>query len=238
MVGIKDYKETQATSFGGELPKLEAGGYVIKIMAVEVEDTQRGARIALQFDIAEGEHKGFFKKLYDATPNDWDNKKWKGSYRIKIPKDEGDEARYRKAVGFFKSQIEAFEKSNPNFKLDASKDWDEQKLKGKLVGALFNEKEYDFNGRHGFFTQCKRFVPAADIREGNFTIPKPDMLASGDSFSLSGDDIAELDRNALAAQQAAGVDPTIPIHGQKTAKTTDIDLSDFEDILSDDGVPF
>lgn len=183
MKGIINYKETQATSFGGNLPKLEPGGYVLKIMAVKVEETQWGAKLALQFDIVEGEQAGFFKKLYDATPDEWESKKWKGSYRMKIPKNEGDEDKYRKSVGFFKSQIEAFVQSNNGFKLDPSSDWDEQALKGKLVGALFNEKEYDFNGKRGMFTQCKRLVSADEIREGKFTVPKPDMLNGSASAS-------------------------------------------------------
>ena len=180
MLGITGYKETQATSFSGELPKLEPGGYVLKIMAVKVEDTQWGTKLAFQFDIAEGEQKGFFKKLYDATPDEWESKKWKGSYRLKVPKNEGDDAKFRKSLGFYKSQLEAFEKSNGNLVINAEQDWDEQKLKGKLVGAVFNEKEYNYNGKHGMFTQCKRFVSADDIRSGNFTVPKPDML-NGDA---------------------------------------------------------
>jgi hypothetical protein len=176
MLGITGYKETQATSFAGELPKLEPGGYVLKILAVKIEKTQNGAKLALQFDIAEGEQKDFFKKLYDATPSEWESKKWKGSYRIKIPKHEGDDTKYRKSVGFFKSQLEAFEKSNANLYINAESEWDEQVLKGKLVGGLFNEKEFDFKGKHGMFTQCKRLMSAEDIRNCNFSIPKPDML--------------------------------------------------------------
>ena len=176
MLGITGYKETQATSFAGELPKLEPGGYVLKILAVKVEETQNGAKLALQFDIAEGEQKDFFKKLYDATPSEWESKKWKGSYRIKIPKHEGDDTKYRKSVGFFKSQLEAFEKSNANLHINAESEWNEQVLKGKLVGGLFNEKEFDYKGKHGMFTQCKRLMPTEDIRNGNFSIPKPDML--------------------------------------------------------------
>lgn len=176
MLGITGYKETQATSFAGELPKLEPGGYVLKIMAVKVEETQYGVKLAFQFDIAEGEQKGFFKKLYEATPDDWESKKWKGSYRLKIPKNEGDDAKYRKSVGFFKSQLEAFEKSNNGLKINAESEWDEQSLKGKLVGAVFNEKEWSMNGKTGMFTQCKRFMSAEDIRAGKYTIPKADML--------------------------------------------------------------
>lgn len=187
MIGITGYKQAEATSFS-ELPKLQPGGYVVKILNVKVEPTDWGSRLAIQFDIAEGEFKGFFDKLYKATPDEWENKKWKGSMRLIIPHNTGDETKFKKSLGYFKSQIQAFENSNANLHIDCERDWDENVLKGKLVGALFNEKEWEMNGNTGWFTQCKRFVPVNDIRSGNFTIPKREELknkpstASNDSF--------------------------------------------------------
>lgn len=187
MIGITGYKQAEATSFS-ELPKLQPGGYVVKILNVKVEPTDWGSRLAIQFDIAEGEFKGFFDKLYKATPDEWENKKWKGSMRLSIPHNTGDETKFKKSLGYFKSQIQAFENSNANLHIDCERDWDENVLKGKLVGALFNEKEWEMNGNTGWFTQCKRFIPVNDIRSGNFTIPKREELknkpstASNDSF--------------------------------------------------------
>ena len=187
MIGITGYKQAEATSFS-ELPKLQPGGYVVKILNVKVEPTDWGSRLAIQFDIAEGEFKGFFDKLYKATPDEWENKKWKGSMRLSIPHNTGDETKFKKSLGYFKSQIQAFENSNANLHIDCERDWDENVLKGKLVGALFNEKEWEKDGKTGWFTQCKRLVPANDIRSGNFTIPKREELknkpstASNDSF--------------------------------------------------------
>lgn len=187
MIGITGYKQAEATSFS-ELPKLQPGGYVVKILNVKVEPTDWGSRLAIQFDIAEGEFKGFFDKLYKATPDEWENKKWKGSMRLSIPHNTGDETKFKKSLGYFKSQIQAFENSNANLHIDCERDWDENVLKGKLVGALFNEKEWEKDGNTGWFTQCKRFVSANDIRSGNFTIPKREELknkpstASNDNF--------------------------------------------------------
>ena len=187
MIGITGYKQAEATSFS-ELPKLQPGGYVLKILNIKVEPTDWGSRLAIQFDIAEGEFKGFFDKLYKATPDEWENKKWKGSMRLSIPHNTGDETKFKKSLGYFKSQIQAFENSNANLHIDCERDWDENVLKGKLVGALFNEKEWEKNGKTGWFTQCKRFVSANDIRSGNFTIPKREELknkpstASNDNF--------------------------------------------------------
>lgn len=175
MIGITGYAKAEATSFN-ELPKLEPGGYVLKILDVKVEESQWGTRIALMFDIAEGKEKDFFNRLYKATPDEWESKKWKGSYRLKIPENAGDETKFRKSLGFFKSQIEAFEKSNSGLKINCEAEWNEQVLKGKIVGALFNEKEWEMNGKTGFFTNCARLVPADDIRSGNFKIPKKQLL--------------------------------------------------------------
>lgn len=161
---------------------------MLKILNVKVEPTDWGSRLAIQLDIAEGEFKGFFDKLYKATPDEWENKKWKGSMRLSIPHNTGDDTKFKKSLGYFKSQIQAFENSNANLHIDCERDWDENVLKGKLVGALFNEKEWEKDGKTGWFTQCKRFVPANDIRSGNFTIPKREELknkpstASNDSF--------------------------------------------------------
>lgn len=187
MIGITGYKQAETTSFS-ELPKLQPGGYVLKILNVKVEPTDWGSRLAIQFDIAEGEFKGFFDKLYKATPDEWENKKWKGSMRLSIPHNTGDDTKFKKSLGYFKSQIQAFENSNANLHIDCERDWDENVLKGKLVGALFNEKEWEKDGKTGWFTQCKRFVPTNDIRSGNFTIPKREELknkpstANNDSF--------------------------------------------------------
>lgn len=182
--GMSGYTQAQATNFTNvELPKLAPGGYVLAVQAVKIEDTQWGPRLAFKFEIAEGEQKGFFGKLYAATPKDWGEVKWKGTYRLKIPQNTGDAEKYAKSLGFFKSQLEAFEQSNPGLKINAEGDWDEQMLARRYVGAIFNEKEYDWNGKTGFFTQCKRFVSANDIRTGNFTIPKADLLnRSGGAF--------------------------------------------------------
>lgn len=196
MKALNGYSEAKATTFG-DIPKLEPGGYVLKILNVKEEQTAWGTtRIALQFDVEEGENKGIFQKIYDATPDEWENKKWKGSHRINVPQDKGD-GKYPKALGFFKSQIEAFEKSNNGLFINCNSDWDVSVLKGKLVGAVFNEKEWEMNGNTGFFTQCKRLVPAEIIRSGNFTIPKPDMLDKSSSSGEATSDFVEIEDDGV-----------------------------------------
>ena len=43
-------------------------------------------------------------------------------------------------IGFFKGFITAIEKSNPAYRWD----WNEQGLKGKLIGIVLQEEEYRF----------------------------------------------------------------------------------------------
>lgn len=162
-----------------ERERLPVGGYVLKIMDVKYHEYTYGDVILLSFDIEEGELKGFFM-------NDWKNqsgedKKWRGTYRLNVPKDDGskdDEWRMRR----FKTVISNFEESNPGYHWN----WDEQTLKGKKIGALFNDKEYEINGRNGFYTNCHSLVTVEKIREGKFTVPEPTMLKKNNGPVSSG----------------------------------------------------
>lgn len=149
--------------------KLPAGGYVIKILDAKEESYDWGDRLAIAFDIAEGEHTGFYNENFQNQQGE--DKKWKGVFRLNIPKEDGSEqdAWTQKR---FNTNIVAIEDSNPGFFFD----WDEAKLKGKIVGALFNNKEYEINGKSGFYTACHSFVPVQNIRDGKFTIPKDTLL--------------------------------------------------------------
>lgn len=159
-----------------ETEKLPVGGYIIKILNVKEEEFTWGSRLAIAFDIEEGEYKGFYNKNFQNQQGE--DKKWKGVFRLNIPKEDGsemDEWTQKK----FNTTIVNIEESNPGYFFD----WDETKLKGKIVGALFNNKEYEFNGNTGFFTNCHSFVTAETIRSGKFTIPKDTLLQNRSTTS-------------------------------------------------------
>ena len=138
-------------------------------MDVKYQTNDWGDVILLSFDIAEGEQKDFFAANYKAQTGE--DKKWKGTYRLRVPKDDGSE-QDGWTMRRFKTVMGAFEDSNSGYHWN----WDEQSLKGKLIGALFNNKEYEFNGRHGFFTNCHSLVTAEKIRSGKFEIPTDTLL--------------------------------------------------------------
>lgn len=163
---LKGYADAQVYSDQERLP---VGGYVLKILDVKYQENDWGDVIILSFDIEEGEHKGFFAANYRAQTQE--DKKWKGTYRLQVPKDDGSEQDNWKQRRF-KTVICNFEDSNQGYRWN----WDEQTLKGKLIGALFNNKEYSFNGREGFFTNCHSLVTVEKIRSGKFEIPADTLL--------------------------------------------------------------
>lgn len=143
----------------------------MKIENLRYEESKNGGSdvIVFQFDITEGDYSGFFRKNYD--DNTQEDKKWKGTYRLYVPKDDGSE-QDAWTMKRFKTVMTAFEDSNRGYHWN----WDENTLKGKSIGGIFNEKEYDFNGKHGFFTNCYGLCGVEKIRTGNFKTPEPTML--------------------------------------------------------------
>lgn len=179
--------------------RLPAGGYIVKILEAKEIESDYGNKLLLSFDIEEGEHKGFFTANYKAQTGE--DKKWKGTYRLNIPKDDGSEqdgwAKRR-----FNTMIVDIEESNPGYHWD----WDESKLKGKIIGALFNNKEYEFNGRHGFFTNCHSLIPAERIRSGKFEIPADTLLNSNHNVPAP-----KMDANGFI-NVPAGIDEELPFN--------------------------
>ena len=164
-----------------ERPRLPLGGYILRIMDARELTYSWGSVLKVDFDIAEGEQKGFYQKDYDSQTQE--DKKWKGSFRLNVPKDDGSEQdAWTKSR--FKTVIEdAIEVSNAGYKWD----WDETKLKGKVVGGIFNNKEWEMDGdsgyKSGFFTNCKSLISVEKIRSNDFTIPSDDLIPDNKRIS-------------------------------------------------------
>ena len=131
MEPINGYAEAVAQGAGESLP---AGGYKC-IIANAQEQTSKTGRpmLCLCLDIAEGEYKGYFSRLFRARKaNEKDGKKAKWPCIFYMLADEA-------AVGRFKGSMKAVEDSNSGYVWD----WNEKTLAKKRVGCVFREEEFE-----------------------------------------------------------------------------------------------
>lgn len=164
---------------------LPAGGYVAKILNAKVEEYSWGEVLVISFDIAEGEYNDFFSKQY--KENTREDKKWKGNFRLTVPNEGNQYFEIQKRT--FGNAIWAIEESNPSFRWA----WDENALKGKMVGVLFRNYEYDVDGRQGWSTECCTFVSVEDVRTGNFKQPKDKPLRNKSANNATANSFVSLD---------------------------------------------
>lgn len=145
-----------------EFKNLIAGGYVAKITVVEDKTDKEYLRV--EYDIAEGEFKGYFGELFDRA-NFW------GGNFIKSYKE--------KALPFFKGFITAVENSNKNYVFDN----DETKLVGKLVGIVLGVEEYTGNDGSVKTRLYVSDVRSIDkIKKGDYKIPQKKIIERKDEF--------------------------------------------------------
>ena len=156
--GFDDAKKQAQNAGSARLP---VGAYICKIMGVRYEEGKNDNSdvIVLQFDIAEGEQKDFFRKQYDANQNE--DKKWKGVVRVYVPKDDGSE-KDAWTKRSFAGWIDAVEKSNSGFLWD----WDENKLKGKKVGIVFGETGTVIEGKEIKYTEPRFGIDIERVKNG------------------------------------------------------------------------
>lgn len=168
---IKKWNDYDSVKGYGEFERLPKGGYVVKILGVSIEHYRDNeTTLKLGCDVIEGEYANYYTNQYKNNTNE--DKKWTCNCFINIPVDDGSE-RDGWTKRNFRTAINALEESNPGFHWD----WNETKLKGLIVGGLFNEREYIGNdGNIHKSTNLARFCPVEKIRNGNYTLPKDKLL--------------------------------------------------------------
>lgn len=178
MKAFSNYAEVQVNT--GSVEKLPVGGYVITIKSVKYEDNSakgKADNIIFAFDIAEGEYKGYYAKRFENDTNE--DKKWKGTYRLSVPTDDGSQN-----DGYAKSRFKGFmtsvEESNPGYKWN----WDEQTLKGKMLGAAVGEINTEIEGKAITYTAMRYAVSVDSVRKG-ITPPKPYTKAGSTTTTTS-----------------------------------------------------
>lgn len=165
MKKFNGYEETQAYRGFEKLPE---GGYVTKIQNVKYMEGKNGNSdmIILAFDVIEGEHKDYFKNQFESQTGE--DKKWKGTFTIYCPKDDGSE-KDGWTKRSFKTIMEDIEASNPGYAWN----WDENTLKNKIFGVIFGEVNDVIDGKQIKYNKAKKTATVDNIRKGNFKIPKP-----------------------------------------------------------------
>lgn len=146
-----------------EYPKVTPGGY--NCIITSVEDVEAKEYLKLEYDITDGEFKGYYRDLYTA-------KSFWGASFIKSYKE--------KAMPFFKAMLTALENSNPKFKVADFGD-DPSKLRGLKVGLVLGEEEYkakDGTIKTRLYVAEVRSIDI--IKKNDFEVPNKKMLSQSD----------------------------------------------------------
>ena len=145
-----NWNNITASSDGGFTP-LPAGPYVARI--VNMLDNESREYVEVVFDIAEGEHAGYYS-------DDWGKSHPYAHHFFLSYKDS--------ALGMLKGRLDAIAKSNPGFDPEAA--WNAGRLDmfaNRLVGINLQEEEYERNdGETGTRLNVCQVVDAQLVREG------------------------------------------------------------------------
>ena len=165
---LPTYDKTKRTKPFQQLPK---GAYVIKIMNAKEETWPSGDGVVrIAFDIAEGEYKDFYQKMFDNNPNE--DKKWPmdGVFNLNVPSDRSEVYVWNNWNTFFAD----LEDSNGGFVFSG----DVSTLRGKLIGGLFHIRQSQGDdGTVYDHTQMKWTRTADDVRDGKYgKLPKDKLI--------------------------------------------------------------
>lgn len=131
--------------------KVAPGGYVCNI--VSAKDYADKQYLKCEYDVAEGEFKGYYASLNSSKGF------WGGNF-IKSYADN--------ALPYFKSFVQSLESTNKGYVWE----WKESTLVGKGLGLVLAEEEYKANSGE---TKTRLYVAAIktaeQIRKGDFTLP-------------------------------------------------------------------
>ena len=142
----------------GEFKPLPA--MIVGVRITNVVDVPENQYLEVYCDITKGEYANYFKTLVDNGLKDT-------SRSIRSYK--------QTALPFFKAFITAIEKSNPGYQWD----WDEKKLIGKGVIAVFGQEEYlDKEGNIRISTKVVEFRSLEAFEAGRIKLPELKKLTA------------------------------------------------------------
>lgn len=182
MQPIKEYEQVNEN---GSFEQLPVGAYVMTI--TEVIDNAEKQYLEIYSDVAQGEHKDFFRRMVMA--GGMDASRSFRSYKTS-------------ALVFFKRFIVSVEKSNQGYQWN----WDEKSLIGKTVVAVFGEEEYVAkDGSVKTNVKIQEFRSVQALKENRIEIPAKKVLTE-EQKAAALKKIAE-QKPASVPQGAAVVEP-------------------------------
>jgi hypothetical protein len=162
-INMEDVQES------GSFNRIKPGGYVCVLTFVE--DKPDKEYLYIQYDIAEGEYKDYYKKLNEDR-GFWGGRMWR-SYK-------------EKALPMFKRMCSAVAKSNPGYVFDGMQNSDESTLVGKKIGLVIGEEEYETNDgavKNRLYVAYECSVK--DIESGSFKVPDYKPMSPGSNAATT-----------------------------------------------------
>lgn len=138
-----------------EFERLGPGGYVCGI--VRAEDVPEKEYLRIEFDIADGPHKNYFRGMRDRLALD----SWPAAGVLYRSYKES-------ALPFFKQFVSCVQASNAGYVFKS----DEATLARKMLGVVLSEEEYEKNdGTVGVRLKASAVRSVKAIRDGDFKVP-------------------------------------------------------------------
>ncbi len=175
---IKQYEGFKSESSSNSFPMLPVGAYVCAIKNVKVDGADPDQQLVLRLDIIEGDWSGYYTMRYQRDSQNAGfqqqyQAKYKGDYTLQIPNRANSRREHPEwDERAFNNMVFCVESSNPGYHWN----WDENTLKGKIVGI--NVRRGFYNGNE--YTQIGRLEVADDVRKG-LVKPMKDRKPSGSS---------------------------------------------------------
>ena len=151
---IKDFDKIEAKGMD-DFKALPIGAYECTIVIARENKNEESGKTTFKVgvDIASGEYKNYFKKMYDNDSRI--DKKWNNN-AVRYLAFEGEN------VAYFKGFLTCVENSNPGYKWN----WDEKTLINKKICGVFQYEEYEKqDGTKGVKVRLSKFRSLDKIKE-------------------------------------------------------------------------
>ena len=153
-----------------QLPK---GAYVIVIKGAKMDKWPSGdERIAIAFDIAEGEYKGLYQSQFDSDTRSGKQWPYDAVFNLNVPTDKSEPWVWDTYNSFFAD----LEDSNNGFVFSG----DLKTLKGKVIGGKFHNRQTEKDGNIYDHIVMKWTCIADDVRNNRAgKLPNDKLIGAG-----------------------------------------------------------